>query len=147
MAGTCRICDHPERANIDKALEVPRSDSTVSRQYGFARVTIARHRAHLALKDAIAAQAEGAPGEIRRLKALAEKELTHADPKVRLAAQTRLERLVELEIRARAQEEDSVYLYRTPAFGEFLTMLLKTVCEECAEKIRKGVPGDTPPEE
>ncbi len=135
MANTCSICDDSRRADIDKALQVPRSDSQVSRQFGFSRATIARHRAHSALNSLIDAHKEGAAGEIQRLKGLAELELKSNDPKIRLAAASQLKGLVELEIRAKGQEADSAYLYKHPSFQDFLTHLLQCLCGTCKTKV------------
>jgi hypothetical protein len=145
MAGVCSICEDARRPEIDKALEVPRSDSQVSRQFGYSRATIARHRAHSALNAVVEAQAEGTVGEVRRLKSLAEHEIRESkDPKVRIAAQARLQSLVELEHRLRADAVDASALYKTEAFGVFLTHLLTHICSECADKVREALPpGDT----
>ncbi len=145
MAGTCRVCDHPDRAAIDQSLCRPRSDSAVSRQFGFSRATIARHRAHSTLNSLIEAQQEGTAGEVGRLKSLAEEELKQSrDPKVRLAAQARLQSLVELEHRLRQEVADGGVLYKTEAFGIFLTHLLTHLCEECRAKVGESLPpGDT----
>lgn len=141
MANACSVCEHPERLQIDKALEAPRSDSAVARQYGFSRATIARHRAHSALNSLISLQEEGVSGQIQRLKALAEEELKGSkDPKVRLAVNTRLQSLVELEHRIRSEEADGGVLYKTEAFSIFLTYLLEHLCETCRECV-KGAPG------
>jgi hypothetical protein len=145
MANTCCICEHPQRAEIDQKLGVPRSDSRISREYGWNRATIARHRAHSALKELVEAQAEGIVGEVARLKALAENELRESkDPKVRLAAQARLQSLVELEHRLRSDAVDANALYKTEAFGVFLTHLLNHLCGECRCRVRDALPpGDT----
>ena len=47
MAGKCRVCDHGERAAIDKAL-VTRSASMrdIAGQYGVSRSALSRHKAN-----------------------------------------------------------------------------------------------------
>lgn len=102
MSTDCIICDDPRVKDIDRVLETPRSISKVSKEYGFARVTVYRHRGHRLIEE------NRAPiTDLQKLKDTTQRIIdTTRDDKVRLGALQRMQGLLEHELRTRAEAAD-----------------------------------------
>jgi hypothetical protein len=58
MGMTCKICTHPERVAIDRAIVEQRSLRDISGQYGISRSSVDRHKSHIPKELAKAKKAE-----------------------------------------------------------------------------------------
>ena len=58
MAMVCKICSHPERAAIDRAIVEQRSLRDIASQYGISRSSVDRHKSHIPKALANAKKAE-----------------------------------------------------------------------------------------
>ena len=129
MAGRCKVCDHPERDAIDRALlEGVAARTLATRHPGTSRTALGRHRAHVdadlvrAKLAAEAARADGLWGQLVRIN-----EDTHAilaEAKRRknyglaMQAIARLERQIELQgkILGELRDGPTVNVFVSPAW-------------------------------
>jgi len=136
MAEKCIICEDGRRADIDKALGVPRSDSKVSREFGFSRPTIARHRAHIVPIEYVIPQQVTNSSEIAKLKAVTQRIIdTTRDDKVRIAAVREMRGYLELEARLQQEAQGTSALESDPAYQQIVSTVVATVCGECRGQI------------
>lgn len=145
-ASRCGVCNSERAEQVNEAMKLPRSEQSIATEFGFTKAAIHRHKAHIRHLLQVVAQEERDTGEIRALKAKAQREVDHAkDPKVRIMAMGRLQGLIELELRAQQQVDSTHTLEGQPAFQLFITKLLATVgtCATCRQAVLDADPGGT----
>lgn len=129
----CVVCAHPQRATIEKALTVPRSERRVSQAFELNRAALRRHKQHM---QPIALPGETNLSEVGRLRAEAERILKSAkDPKVQLSALPRLESLHGLEVRLHQEAQGTSSLTSDPAFQRLASLIAKTLCADCLARV------------
>jgi len=148
----CKVCNHPDRVDIDKALVSGRPLRLIAEQYGVSRSSLSRHQkaGHVieqvskAQKAKEIADADTLIDQIRNLQGRANDVLSQAeaggDLRGACAAIREIRSILELmaKVTGELQGRDNitVNIIENPQFIEFKQIVLEVMCPECREQLR-----------
>ncbi len=151
MAPPCSICNHPKRAEIDRAIASGAPNRRIAAQYGVSENAIRRHKknGHVAKKIAKAEEAK----EIAEAKTLLEEVTSLKDRALTILDNAEDEGTREaclalrevrgiIELMAKVTGElkgdgPTINIVQNPQFVEFKAIVQGVMCDECREKLER----------